>query len=58
MSVLLELLVVLLVFGAIFWIVENVPMPPTFKIIARILVAIIAIVALLSFVPGMSVWRN
>lgn len=49
---LLQLLVVLIVCGLIWWVVSALPIKEPFKTPAQIVVAVIAIVWLLSFVWG------
>jgi hypothetical protein len=51
---LLELLVAVIVFGLIYYIVTLIPLPPPFRTIALVVMALIGIVWLLSLVsPGL-----
>lgn len=52
---LIQLLVVVLVFGLIYWLVMQLPLPAPFKMIAQVILIVIAIIWLLSAVgllPG------
>ena len=45
---LVELLVIVIIFGVLFWLLTNViPMPPAFKITAQVILALILIVVLI-----------
>lgn len=56
-TLLVQLLIIVLVIGVAFWVVEQIPMPPPLKVIGRVIVGVIAIVVLLSFLPGLNLWR-
>lgn len=52
MTLLITLLIYLAVIAIIWWIVQAIPLPPPFRIIAYVIVGIVAIIMLLSFLPG------
>lgn len=51
MDVLVTLLVLVLVFGLVWWAITQIPLPPPVKIVVSVVLAIIAIIALLELVP-------
>ncbi len=56
---LIQLLVVVLVLGLIYYLIVSLPLPPPFKLVAQVIVTIIAIIWLLGLVgllPASS-WR-
>ena len=55
MNTLLALLIVAIVFGLIWWIVDSSPLTPTWKNIVKIIVALIAIVYLVTRFLGVHV---
>ena len=52
MNLLISLLIVVLVLGLFWWIVSSLPIPEPFRKVAQVIFAIIAILILLSFLPG------
>lgn len=48
-AVLIYLLIVLLIFGIIWWVIDLIPLPGNFKMIARAIVAIILLLILISY---------
>lgn len=51
MEVLISLLVLCLILGLVWWAISIIPLPPPAKIVAQVVLAIIAIIALLELVP-------
>lgn len=51
-SLLISLLVAVLVFGLIYWVISIIPLPPPFRTVALVIMAVIALVWLLEFLPG------
>lgn len=50
---LIEILIAVVVFGLIYYVITLIPLPPPFRTIALVVMALIAIVWLLSFLgPG------
>lgn len=56
-ALLLNLLVLILVLGIIYWVTTIVPLPPPFRIVVNVIMAIIAIVVLLGFVGWVPGWH-
>jgi hypothetical protein len=54
MGLLINLLVLLLICGLIYWIITLIPLPPPFKNIALIIFGIIVIIYLISMLTGNS----
>lgn len=52
MNLLISLLIVVLVLGLVWWIISSLPIPDPFRKGAQVIFAIIAILILLSFLPG------
>lgn len=60
MVTLINVLIVVIIIGLIYWIVMSLPLPPPFKLVAQVIMAIIAIVLLLGLigvVPSPVRWR-
>ena len=53
MSVLFSLLIFVIVFGLIYWIVTQLPIPDPFKKIAIVVVLVIGLLYLLAFLFGL-----
>lgn len=53
MNVLLSLLIVILVLGLVWWVITQLPLAPPWRMAATVVFAVIAILVLLSFLPGM-----
>lgn len=53
LSLLITLLVVLIVLAIVYWVFQQIPLPPPFRWIGAAVIGIIAIVVLLSLVPGL-----
>jgi hypothetical protein len=51
-SLLITILILGLIFWLIFWVIGILPIPEPFKTVAYVILAIIVIVYLLSFLPG------
>lgn len=53
---LVPLLITVIVLGAIFslawWAINSLPLPPPFRVVAIVILALIGIVVLLQFLPG------
>lgn len=49
MSLLISLLIFVLVLGLIYWVITLIPLPPPFRTVALVIMAIIAIIFLLQF---------
>jgi len=49
---LIDILIAVIVFGLIYYVITLIPLPPPFRTIALVVMALIAIVWLLSFVGG------
>lgn len=54
---LVELLIVVIVIGLVYWLVLQLPLPPPFKMIAQVIVVLVAIFWLLSLIGVVSVGR-
>lgn len=52
MSVLFTLLIYLCILGIIWWAITQIPLPPPFKVVANVVLAIVAILMLLSLAGG------
>lgn len=52
LSLLVSLLILLLIFGVIWWIMSMIPIPPEFAWIVRVVFAIIFLIALISLLTG------
>lgn len=52
MSLLINLLVYLLIFGIVYWVITLLPLPPVVRTIALVVFAIMVIVVLFNFVGG------
>lgn len=57
MELLISLLVVLLIIGLAYWAVNAIPLPQPVRVAAIVVIAIIAIIFLLSYVPGVHLTR-
>ena len=49
---LLSLLVAVLILGLIVWVIQTIPLPEPFRMIALVIVAIVAVLWLVSYLPG------
>jgi hypothetical protein len=52
MNLLISLLIVVLVLGLVWWIIASLPISEPFRKVGQVIFAIIAILVLLSFLPG------
>lgn len=52
METLIALLVILAIIGILWWAVTQIPLPPPVRIAASVIVAIVAVVVLLNYLPG------
>ena len=53
MNVLLSLLIVILVLGLVWWVITQLPLATPWRMAATVVFEVIAILVLLSFLPGM-----
>jgi hypothetical protein len=49
---LINLIILLLILGLIYWIVSILPVPSIFKLIAQVIIGVVLIIYLLSFLTG------
>jgi hypothetical protein len=54
MSALISLLVLVVIFGIVYWVVQQIPLPPPIRLAVIVIFAVIAIVWLLKFFGGFS----
>jgi hypothetical protein len=41
-----------LVFYLLYWLISQIPMPPPFQVVAKVILALAAVILLLSLIPG------
>lgn len=52
MSLLITLLIYLLIFGAVYWVITLIPLPPPFRTVALVVFAVLVLVVLFNFLAG------
>lgn len=52
MEILISLIIILAIIGIAWWAITQIPLPPPFRIVASVVLALVAIVVLLHFLPG------
>jgi hypothetical protein len=60
MGLLVSILILCLIFGVIWWVITLIPLPPPFKQIAMVVVALVFVLILISYllpIAGVPVWR-
>lgn len=57
MELLIPILILLLVIGLVYWAITAIPLPQPVRVAAIVVVALIAIVFLLSYLPGVHLTR-
>ena len=58
MDLLIYVLILLIVFGAIWYVINQLPLPPPFGLIAQVVVGVILVVMLLSLLMGVYPFRG
>lgn len=54
MGLLITLLIIVCIFGIVWWALSKIPIPPPFRWVVNVILAVIAIVVLLEYVaPGL-----
>ena len=57
MGLLINLLILVVVLGLVYWIISLVPLPPPLRLAVQVIFAVIAIILLLGFVGWVPGWR-
>ena len=58
-TVMLSESALVLVFGVVYWIITLIPLPPPFKLVAQVVLALILLIVLIDFLLGGSLgWRG
>ncbi len=57
LSLLVSLLIMLLIFGIVYWVSSMIPLPPPFRIAVNAILGLIAIIMLLGFVGWIPGWN-
>lgn len=55
-GLLIQLLIIVLVLGVAWWIINLIPLPPPFHAVAQVVIVIIALIWLISLLGGFAGW--